>query len=83
MQNLSIPELTEISSTQRVTDVFFDNIFIDLTIQRQISDNANQITHLLNNINIIESALISKLKQKEIEFTENRQQEEEFLLHAH
>ena len=83
VQNLSIPELTEISSTQRVIDVFFDNIFIDLAIQRQISDNANQITHLLNNINIIESALISKLKQKEIEFTENRQQEEEFLLHAH
>jgi len=83
VQNLSILELTEISSTQRVIDVFFDNIFIDLAIQRQISDNANQIAHLLNNINIIESALISKLKQKEIEFTENRQQEEEFLLHAH
>jgi multidrug efflux pump subunit AcrA (membrane-fusion protein) len=80
VHNLTMPELNEISSAQRTIDFWFDNIFTDLSVRRQIKDNSEQIRHLLNNINTIESVLNSKLKQKETEFTKNRQTEEELLL---
>jgi hypothetical protein len=80
VDNLTLPELNEISSTQRVIDFWFDNIFTDLSVRRQIKDNAEQIKHLLNNIQTIESALKSNLKQKKTCLQENRQCEEELLL---
>jgi multidrug efflux pump subunit AcrA (membrane-fusion protein) len=80
VHNLTMPELSEISSTQRTIDFWFDNIFTDLSVRRQIKDNSEQIRQVLNSINTIEAALNSKLKQKETEFTKNRQGEEELLL---
>ncbi|MDR0460143.1 MAG: hypothetical protein LBH62_01705 [Nitrososphaerota archaeon] len=83
VHNLTAPELNEISSTQRTIDFWFDNIFTDLSVRSQIKENTEQVKNLLNNLHTIETVLKSKLKQKETEFTENRQHEEELLLSLH
>jgi hypothetical protein len=78
--NLTIPELNEISSTQRAIDFWCNNIFTSLSVRRQIKDNTEQIKQLLNNIKTVESTLKSKTKQKETDLEKNRQNEEELLL---
>jgi len=55
--------LSEISSTQRAVDFWFDNIFTDLSVRDQIKDNASEIDRLLRSINTAESALKSKLRE--------------------
>jgi hypothetical protein len=81
VHDLIMPEFNEISATQRTIDFWFDNIFTDLSVRRQIKDNSEQIRQLIKIINTIESALNSKLNQKETEFAKNRQNEEEILLY--
>lgn len=80
VHGLTVSGLSEISSTQRTIDLWFDNIFTDLSVRRQIQDNAEQIRRLLGNLKTVESALKSKLKEEEAKFAKNRCREEELLL---
>ena len=80
VQGLTVDGLSEISSGQRAIDFWFDNIFTNLSVWRQIKDNAEQIRSLIKNINNAESALKSMLYEKEKEYIENRRSEEELLL---
>lgn len=80
VRGLTVSELSEISSGQRVIDFWFDNIFTDLSVRNQIKDNAEQINLLVKNINRAESALKAKLREIERDLAGNRQSEEELLL---
>jgi hypothetical protein len=80
VHGLTAAGLSEISSTQRAVDFWFDNIFTDLSVRRQIKDNIEQVRQVLGNISLTETALNAKLKEKEKEFAGNRQAEEELLL---
>ncbi|MDR2204286.1 MAG: hypothetical protein LBE76_08375 [Nitrososphaerota archaeon] len=76
-------KLGEISSSQRAIDLWFDNIFTDLSVHRQIKDNTEQIHQLLCNINVIESELEAKLNTEKKKIAKNKQDEEELLLSTH
>ena len=80
VQGLTVAGLTEISSGQRSVDFWFDNIFTDLSVRSKIIDNAKQINELTKNITSAESALKSKLNEKEKEFIKNQRSEEELLI---
>jgi len=80
VHDLTVPELNEISSNQRIIDFWFDNIFTDLSVRGKIRDNTEQIRYLLHNINSIMSTLKSKLTDEEAKLVENKRCEEELLL---
>ena len=77
---MSAGGLSEISSTQRAVDFWFDNIFTDLSVRGQILDNAEQLERLLRGINATESALNAKLRECETELAANRRAEETLLV---
>ena len=81
--DLTLFEFNEISSTQRSVDIWFDNIFTDLSVHNKVKGNTEQMTRLLNNLNTIESTLNSKLDQRKTELQENRCREETLLLSLH
>jgi len=72
--------LSEISSTQRAVDFWFDNIFTDLSVRGQIKDNATEINRLLRSISTVESALKSKQREHERKLAANRSEEESLLV---
>ena len=72
--------LSEISSTQRAVDFWFDNIFTDLSVRGQIMDNADQISRLLRGIYSAESALKTKMRECETKLAANRSAEESLLV---
>jgi len=80
VQGLSAAGFTEISSGQRTVDFWFDNIFTDLSVRSKIIDNAKQVNSLIKNITAAESALKSKLNEKEKEFAKNQRSEEDLLI---
>ena len=80
VHGLTASGLTEISSGQRAIDFWFDNIFTDLSVRKQIKDNATQVTQLLKNVGATESALNVKLKEYEATLMKNKRDEEELLL---
>ena len=80
VQGLAVPGLSEISSTQRAVDFWFDNIFTDLSVRKQIKGNVGQINNLLRSVSTIESALKTKERQLESDLKKNRKREEELLI---
>jgi len=80
IDNLSIPSLNEISSTQRTIDFWFNNIFTSLSVREKIQDNSQEISQLLITLSDIKAALESKLKVYEDSYTHNKRYEEELLL---
>ncbi|MCL2851579.1 MAG: hypothetical protein FWE20_00895 [Defluviitaleaceae bacterium] len=80
VHGLAIPGLTEISSSQRAIDFWFDNIFTNWSVRSQIKDNVEQIHQLQAQIDSIESALRAALNSEEAELAANKRREEELLL---
>lgn len=80
VQSLTIPSLNEISSGQRAIDLWFDNIFTNLSVRGKIVDNANQIRQLISNLNAASTTLEQKLEEAEKDFENNKKQEERLLL---
>lgn len=80
VQNLTLPELTEISSGQRAVDFWFDNIFTDLSVRGQIRDNTEEVNRLLRGLNAVERELNTRLHIREAELTGNKRREEALLL---
>jgi hypothetical protein len=80
VEGLSVSGLTEISASQRTFDFWFDNIFTDLSIRSQISDNEAEIDWLIRKIDSIESSLHDKRIERERELEANKKREEELLL---
>lgn len=80
VDGLTVWGLNEISSTQRALDFWFDNIFTDLSVRRQIKENAEQVRRLLDNIGHAEYLLSTKLSAQEASLAQNRRYEEELLL---
>jgi len=80
VNGMSAGRLSEISSTQRAVDFWFDNIFTDLSVRGQIIDNAEQLGRLLCGIDTTESVLNAKLRECETELAANRRAEETLLV---
>ncbi|MCC8123092.1 MAG: hypothetical protein LIO58_06105 [Oscillospiraceae bacterium] len=80
VSGLTVLGLSEISEGQRAVDFWFDNIFTDLSVRRQIRGNAEEIDHLLTKISVAASELKAKLREAEEKLEENRLQEEALLL---
>ena len=80
VNGMSVDGLSEISSTQRAVDFWFDNIFTDLSVRGQIMDNAAELDRLLRGIETAEAALRSKLARCEAELAANHRAEEELLV---
>ena len=80
VQGLTVPGLNEISSTQRAVDFWFDNIFTDLSVRKQIKGNVGQISNQIRSVNTIESTLNTKQRQLESSLKKNRIREEELLI---
>ena len=80
VKGLSTNGLTEISSSQRAVDFWFDNIFTDLSVRGKIRDNAEEINRLLGSISYVESTLKTKRRECEAKLTANRRAEEALLL---
>ena len=80
VQGLDDTGLRAVSAGQRTIDVFFDNIFTDLSVRGQIRDNAAEIQRLLSTISALEARLNRLLQGEEAKLRENRRREEELLL---
>ena len=80
VQGLDDTGLRAVSAGQRTIDVFFDNIFTDLSVRGQIRDNAAEIQRLLSTISALEARLNKLLQGEEAKLRENRRREEELLL---
>lgn len=57
---LSMANFTEVSSSQRTIDFWFDNIFTDISVHSQISENMEKINRLIGGLNKLESMLNGK-----------------------
>ncbi len=77
---LSTSELRVISDSQRSFDLWFDNMFTDFSVLRQLEDNAKQLESLSRGIGRVITALGGKLKERERKLAANKRAEEEFLL---
>jgi hypothetical protein len=80
VHGLSTPGLTEITSTQRAVDFWFDNIFTDMSVRGKIVENIEQIKGLLNKLDKTEAALTAKLRETEAQLAENGRRQEEVLV---
>jgi chromosome segregation ATPase len=58
--DLEIPGLTGISSTQRSVDLWFDNIFTDISVRNKIKNNASEVRSLLNRLKSVQNSLSDK-----------------------
>ena len=80
VRGLTTAGLSEISSTQRAVDFWFDNIFTDLSVRGQIKDNAAEVSRLLGTIRAVEASLKSSLSSETARLENNKLREEELLL---
>ena len=80
MHGLAISGLTEISSSQRAIDFWFDNIFTNWSVRGQIKGNVEQVKELISRLDSIEYALKEALRAEESELAANKRREEELLL---
>lgn len=63
IHGLSMSNFTGISPSQRTIDFWFDNIFTDISVHSQISENMEQINRLISGLNKIEGMLNDKSRE--------------------
>lgn len=80
VHNIAVPQFSEISSTQRAIDFWFDNVFTDLSVRDRIQDNAFEIYRLIDRIKAIERVLNTQLGDFEAKLTENSHAIEDLLI---
>ncbi|MCL2236602.1 MAG: hypothetical protein FWB98_09225 [Defluviitaleaceae bacterium] len=73
MLYLSVPSFNAICRTERMVDFWFDNIFTDMSVKGQISDNLNVVENLERDLHDAYNSLTNRLSELE-------KQEEEILL---
>ncbi|MCL1882369.1 MAG: hypothetical protein FWF81_01265 [Defluviitaleaceae bacterium] len=76
---LNLDGLSEISSGQRAVDLWFDNIFTNLSIRGKIIDNASKVKDVLQKTKQLHSQLDSKLSKSKTALASNRRREESFI----
>lgn len=69
--------LSEISSSQRTVDFWFDNIFTNLSVRSKIRDNMDTLREIMGKVRNIESKLLERQKsiEREMETKESEQEE--------
>ncbi len=82
VQGFSSPALSEISSTNRALDFWFDNIFTDLAVRNQIRDNASQLESLLHALETVQQSLHARGREIQIQLERNSRQQEDLLVGA-
>jgi len=75
-----LPNLTEISGTQRMVDLWFDNIFTDMSVHSKISNNLEETEVTLKNISYLITVLEAKLNSLHGDLQQNKRVEEALLL---
>lgn len=80
VKGLSFSGLTEISSSRRAVDFWFDNIFTDYAVRSQIRENIEQLKSLRVHVNQVQAVLGDMDDALARGLDENRKQLEEILL---
>ncbi len=80
VQGLTTVAFGEVSSTQRVIDFWFDNIFTDLSVRSQIEDNMGTLEQLLNKLERVQVLLKRHLDELDDKLNANATQVENLLV---
>ena len=80
VKDLPMPKLTDVSSTERFVDFWFDNIFTDLSVRNQIRENIDKMDKLMAALGKLVSTLEAKEKRLRTQIEEAKQAQEEWLV---
>jgi hypothetical protein len=80
VSELEIEDFTQITSTQRAIDFWFDNIFTDFSVRSQIRENMNRVDLLINQVDEIKNMLNGKLEELNQQTDNVKRRQEDLLI---